>query len=281
MTAAAFSSELKSLLTRAGVENPAGDAGLILEKTLGLSRIELMLSKDKEISADKAELALSMARRRAAGEPIQYILGSWTFMGREYYVGEGALIPRDDTEVVVRAALDIMKGADSPRIVDLCSGTGIIAITLWHELSGAAVSAVEKSPEAFRYLKKNAEANGADIRLLETDLLDCAEIFADGSLDLLISNPPYIPSAELPTLQSEVRYEPAMALDGGESGLDFYREIIDLWLPKLREGGAVAFELGEEQYEPVAEMLKNAGCSDIKGYPDIQGITRAITAVKN
>lgn len=281
MTAAALSNELKSILTRSGAENPAGDASLIVERALGLSRIGLILDPSREVSDEQAALALSMARRRTAGEPIQYILGSWTFMGREYFVGEGVLIPRDDTEVVVNAAVGMMSGVSRPRIADLCAGSGVIAVTLYHTLHNASVAAVEKSPEAYRYLERNAERNGADIRLIEADLRDCPGLFGDGSLDLLISNPPYIPSGELPGLQAEVLREPEMALDGGESGLDFYRVIIELWLPKLRRGGAVAFELGEEQYGPVADMLRAAGCSEIKGYPDIQGTTRAITAIKD
>ena len=281
MTAAALSNEIKSLLTRAGAENPAGDASLIIENALGLSRIGLILNADTEVSPRQAELALGMAKRRAAGEPIQYILGSWTFMGREYFVGKGVLIPRDDTEVVVNAAIDMIKGVSRPCIVDLCSGSGIIAIALYHALTGADISAVEKSPEAYAYLERNAQLNSADIRLINADLSECAGLFDDGSIDLLISNPPYIPSAELPGLQAEVQREPQMALDGGESGLDFYRDIIDIWLPKLKKCGVIAFELGEKQYEAVAAMLRAAGCSEIRGYPDIQGITRATTAIKN
>ena len=283
MTAAALSNELKSLLTRAGVENPSGDAGLIIENVLGMSRIDLMLNRDKPVEDEARSRAVSMARRRASGEPIQYILGSWPFMGRDYSVGEGVLIPRDDTEVVVRAAIELMKNVTSPAAADLCSGSGVIAVTLYHELSGprvnnASVAAVEKSPAACAYLRKNIKKNSADIRVIEADIADCADLFGDGSLDLIISNPPYIRADELPGLQSEVRYEPAMALDGGESGLDFYELIIRLWTNKLKNGGYMAFELGEEQYEPVAAMLKDRGYTDIKGYKDIQGTVRAVTA---
>ena len=279
MTAAALNNELKALLTRAGVENPCGDAGLIIQNTLGMSRLDLMMYKDRPVSDEAHARAVAMAKRRASGEPIQYILGVWPFMGRDFAVGEGALIPRDDTEVVVRAAAELMRDIPSPAVADLCSGTGIIAITLYHELSGAAVTAVEKSPEAAAYLRENIIKNSADIRLIEADLRDCTDCIADGSLDLLISNPPYVPSGEMPTLQREVRYEPKMALDGGDSGLDFYELIIDLWTENLKEGGYIALELGEEQYAPVADMLTAHGYTDIKGYQDIQGTVRAVTAV--
>ena len=279
MTAAALNNELKALLTRAGVENPSGDAALIIQNVCGMSLLRMMMYKDKLVNDEDHAKAVAMAKRRASGEPIQYILGVWPFMGRDYAVGEGVLIPRDDTEVVVRAAMELMRDIPSPAVVDLCSGTGMIAITLYHELKGAAVTAVEKSPSAAAYLRENIKKNCAYIRMIEDDLRDCTDCAADGSLDLLISNPPYVPSGEMPTLQREVRYEPAMALHGGPSGLDFYKLITDLWTKKLKSGGYIALELGEEQYAPVADMLTAHGYSDIKGYEDIQGTVRAVTAV--
>ena len=279
MTVLALSNELKSILTRAGVENPAGDAELILEQVLGCTRALLVAHHLDPIEPDQADEAVAMARRRAIGEPIQYVLGSWSFMGRDYRVGEGVLIPRDDTEVVVRAVLDRMKGVPSPVAVDLCAGSGIIAVTLSAELTNAAVSAVEKSGEAFRYLEQNAALNNADITLIHADLCDCTDRIADASLDLIVSNPPYIPSGEIATLQSEVQYEPRIALDGGESGFDFYEQIIALWTPKLKNGGVIALELGEGQFAHVSDLLNKHGYTDIRGYEDIQGTIRAVTAV--
>ena len=278
MIAAALSNELKSLLTRSGADDPSGDAALIIEAVTGLSHMELILNRDVEITPEAHERAVEMARRRASGEPIQYIIGKWTFMGNEYRVGRGVLIPRDDTEVVVRAALDLMRAVPSPAVVDLCAGSGIIAVTLSKKLKGARVSAVEKSAEAFAYLKRNVDLNGADVELINADLCDCADGFEDRSLDLIISNPPYVKRGEIADLQREVRHEPSMALDGGESGTEFYDLIVRLWTPKLKRGGMIAFELGEGQYGYVAELLKSSGYADIKGCPDIQGITRAVTA---
>ena len=278
MTAAALSNELKGVLTRAGVDNPAGDAALIIEKALDCSRAALIARLRDEVTDDQAARAVAMARRRAAGEPIQYVLGEWSFMGRRYLVGEGVLIPRDDTEVVVQAALNCIGAVPHPSIVDLCAGSGIIGITLQQELTGSCVAAVEKSDPAFDYLSRNAELHHADMTLIHSDLCGCADRFADGSLDLIISNPPYIPSIELPTLQSEVQYEPAMALDGGEDGLAFYHRILSLWTPKLKKGGVIAFELGEEQFDPVAVLLRQHGYTAVEGYEDIQGTVRAVTA---
>lgn len=277
MTVPALSNALKRLLTQAGIEDPFGEATEILCAVLDCSKAELIL-RDGEIPEEESEKAIAMARRRATGEPLQYILGSWSFMEREYKVGKGVLIPRDDTEVVVREALTIAKSIPDPVIVDLCAGSGIIAVTLEKELDNATVYAVEKSEKAFSYLTENITLNQTKVKAIHADLADCVIDFADGSLDMIVSNPPYIRRDELPTLQREVQYEPRLALDGGESGYDFYEMIISLWTKKLKKGGTIAFEIGEGQFNRIADLLSSAGYTDIHGTPDIQGITRAITA---
>jgi release factor glutamine methyltransferase len=279
MTAAALHNALRAALTRGGVENPAGDARCILGELLGFSRIDLITRGDTEVSDQIAEQAMEMARRRISGEPIQYIIGSWSFMGRTYRVGKGVLIPRDDTEVVVNAVIDRMKGVMRPAVVDLCAGSGIIAITLFHALDHSTVYAVEKSDDAFGYLCENAALNKADIELIHADLRDCTERFPENSLDLIVSNPPYIKSDEIASLQSEVQHEPRLALDGGESGYDFYQLILDRWTAKLKAGGVIAFELGEDQFDTVAGLLRERGYTDIVGCFDIGGVIRAVTAV--
>lgn len=279
MTVPALRNAVKSLLTRAGVENPDGDAAEILCAALNCTHTQLILREDG-ISEEEAEQAMQMARRRADGEPLQYVLGAWSFMGRDYKVGEGVLIPRDDTEVVVGEALKLAKPLPHPVIVDLCAGSGIIAITLAKELPDATVYAVEKSEKAFAYLEKNTALNQAAVKAIHADLRDCADDFEDGSVDLIVSNPPYIRSDEIAGLQSEVQYEPKMALDGGESGYDFYEMILALWTRKLKQGGCIAFEIGEGQYPYIAKLLTRAGYTDISGTPDIQGITRTVTARK-
>lgn len=275
MTVPALCNAVKSLLTRATVDNPDGDTREILCAVLNCSRSELLLKTD--VSQDEYDKAIAMARRRADGEPLQYVLGSWSFMGRDYRVGEGVLIPRDDTEVVVTEALRRVSHLPHPVIVDLCAGTGIIAITLAKELH-TAVTAVEKSDAAFPYLRQNIALHQADVNAIHADLRDCADDFADGSLDLIVSNPPYIRSDEIAGLQQEVQYEPRLALDGGTDGYDFYRMILSLWTKKLKPGGSIAFEIGEGQFETVASLLTEHGYTKIVGTPDIQGITRAVTA---
>ena len=279
MIVPALDNAVKSLLSRAGVENPDGDAREILCAVLECDRTQLILRQD-DIPEELCDKAIAMARRRSSGEPIQYILGSWSFMGRDYKVGGGVLIPRDDTEVVVTEALKLPGNTPDPVIVDLCTGSGIIAITLAKELPNAAVYAVEKSDAAFSYLMENITLNQAKVNAIHADLQNCVSNFADNSLDMIVSNPPYIRSAEIADLQQEVQYEPRLALDGGEDGYDFYKMIITLWTPKLKKGGAIAFEIGEGQFDTVADMLKNAGYTDINSAPDIQNITRAVTAIK-
>lgn len=280
MTVPALSNLIKGILTRAGVDNPDGDAREILTTVMGCTHVELSSMRDGEIGSDVADKAVIMAKRRSSGEPIQYIIGSWSFMGREYKVGEGVLIPRDDTEVAVVEALEHIRRVKKPVIADLCSGTGIIAVTLERELTDATVYAVEKSPEAFGYLKENIAVNSSAVIPILSDLRDCVDDFDDQSLDMIVSNPPYIRTCELSGLQKEVLFEPKMALDGGESGFDFYYLIIGLWSRKLRDGGIIVFEIGEGQFDRLSELLTENGYTYIKGHPDIQGITRAITAEK-
>lgn len=256
------------------------DAQAILETLLGCDHTQLILRADEALSDEIILKALSMKDRREQGEPIQYITGTWTFMGRDYEVGEGVLIPRDDTEVLVRESLKLIPKDQECNILDLCSGTGIIAVTIKKERPLCRVSAVEKSERAFSYLQKNSEKHHAEIRCILSDLKDCADDFSDGSLDLIVSNPPYIRTEDLSTLQKEVQFEPALALDGGASGYDFYESIIALYRGKLKAGGYFAFEIGEGQSEYVTQLLQNAGFADIHITNDIQNIPRAITGKK-
>lgn len=279
MTVPALCNRIKGILTRAGADNPDGDCAEILMSVLGCSRTQLIARGADAVSDEIAEKAAAMAQRRASGEPIQYVIGSWSFMGRTYTVGKGVLIPRDDTEVVVREALRLLRPLPSPVVADLCAGSGIIAVTLAKELPGAAVFAVEKSEEAYGYLTRNIASNGAAVTPILGDLYECFSGFEDHSLDMIVSNPPYIRSREIDGLQKEVRYEPRLALDGGESGYDFYEAIIRLWTPKLKAGGYIAFEIGEGQDDHIQNLLKENSYTDIKRYLDIQGLTRAITAV--
>lgn len=273
--------EIENKLLKAGVDDPAFDTMCIFKHTLDMSRTDIAIYGDNEVDDNKAQIIKEITDKRCGFQPLQYLLGEWEFMGRRYKVSEGVLIPRDDTQVVVDACADLLKGCDDAKVVDLCSGSGIIAITLKKQFESATVSAVEKSNTAFSYLKENCKLNDADINIINADLYESHSDFADGSLDMIVSNPPYIISDEIKTLQEEVQCEPTMALDGGKDGYDFYRGIINLWSSKLKSGGIIAFEIGEGQFDYIKKLLENSNFSDVKGYLDIAGITRAITAIYN
>ena len=273
MTVRALGKELRAELSPFESEN-------ILMTVLGFSRTDLIIRADEEVDDDALTRIKDIKERRKTGEPLQYLLREWSFLGRVYEVGEGVLIPRDDTEVVVSEALSLIPKDQRMNILDLCSGSGIIAVTLKKERPLCRLTAVEKSEEAYAYLLKNTQRNDADIDCILSDLSDCAEKFSDGSLDLIVSNPPYIKTSDLPTLQREVLFEPMMALDGGESGYEFYEKIVSLYPKKLRKGGHLAFEIGEGQSGYISSLLTNAGFEDIRVSDDIQGIPRAIIAKK-
>ena len=196
-------------------------------------------------------------------------------MGMEFIVTPDVLIPRQDTETLVEAAIERLRGKKSPRIADICTGSGAIALAL-EKFAKADVTAIELSGKAFYFLEKNIADNNSTVNAKKADVLTCCGDFADGSLDLIVSNPPYIPHRELAGLQAEVRFEPEMALDGGADGLDFYRAIVRCWSKKLKPGGAMVFELGEEQAGEVAAMMKAQGFSGIRTEQDFGGCERAI-----
>ncbi len=267
--------KLRDILARAGIESPGLEARLLIESATGMSRAAQIACADKELDCEQA--LLELAEKRAKRYPLQYILGSWSFMGIELKVGEGVLIPRDDTEVLVDLCLGYLKDVESPKVVDLCAGSGAIGIAL-NRLANASVTAVELSDRAYYFLLQNII--NTDITPIKGDVTECYNSFEEEYFDLIVSNPPYIKTDELKTLQPEVGFEPETALDGGADGLVFYREITRLWTPLLKRGGAMAFELGEGQAEPVAAMLERHGYSDIKTALDLGGTKRAIIAVK-
>lgn len=262
-------------LAENGFDSPELEAMALVDKAVGCDRLRLISHGNDELSDSEAALVEELLQRRLGHVPLQYITGSWSFCGFEFSVGEGVLIPRDDTEVVVGLCLDFLRDKPSARAVDLCAGSGAISVAL-SKLGNAEVTAVELSEEAFKFLLKNIKLNNAQVTPLNDDIFTCHSRFADQSLDLIVSNPPYIKREELESLQEEVRFEPRLALDGGESGYDFYEAIIRDWSGKLRHGGALAFELGEGQAQRVSELMRQKGFSDIRIENDLGGIQRAI-----
>lgn len=266
----------KDILTEAGFEAPAFEALCLTEKVFGFNRLAL-ITKGEEAVASEEKLAVlaELTETRLNHEPLQYLLGKWSFMGIDLLVGEGVLVPRDDTEVVTSLCIDYLSCKESPNVIDLCAGSGAISLAL-EKYANCKVTAVELSDKAFSYLTQNIKLNNSAVNALNGDIFECHKDIADNSLDLIVSNPPYIKTADIASLQKEVQHEPAMALDGGESGLDFYRRIVPLWKSKLKAGGALAFELGEGQYDEVSRILADNGFGGITESIDFGGIQRAI-----
>lgn len=277
----------RAALKAAGIDDPGRDAVLLTEHVFGLDRTKLALQGEKEASPAAEKRFRQAVRERAERRPLQYILGSWEFMGLTLAMGEGVLTPREDTETLVRtAALRATAGVPcgNPAEVkvqglDLCAGSGAVALGLASLLPQIELTCIELSPAAFSYLTRNlaaypqyaVKAEQGDILLPQT-----AARFADGSVDLLTANPPYIKTAELPGLQEEVQREPRLALDGGADGLVFYRAICELWVRKLRPGGLLAVEIGEEQGESVSALFHACGLREIKVSQDWAGKDRCV-----
>ncbi len=265
-------------LEQGGINDAAFEAVCIVEHVTGYSRAEQLAHANEPLTQAQTEKILGITQKRLTRYPLQYLLHSWPFMGFNLSVGEGVLIPRDDTEVCARLCLRFLHSLPQPhkaKALDLCAGTGAIGIAL-SKLTGASVDAVELSEAAYKFLIKNINAHKAKVTPHQGDITVCYTDFKDKAYDLIVSNPPYIPSGELAGLQTEVQHEPALALDGGEDGCDFYRLIIKHWSQKLKPGGAMALELGEGQAEPVAAMMTEAGFADIHTENDFGGTQRAI-----
>ena len=276
-------SELEKLgsqkLRASGKENSDFDARCLLEFVLNLNPTQYLLNRSEEVDSVCAKKFLSLVERRSNGEPLQYILGKWEFMGLPFYVGEGVLIPRPETEMLVEFALDFLKDKKNPVVIDLCSGSGCIAISVAKHLPNAKVYAVEKSDLAFPYLKKNIWLNCVfNVSAVHGDIFD-STLLSDIKPDLILSNPPYIRSSEIASLQSEVRNEPSMALDGGEDGLIFYREIANGWIDRLGTGGAIAVECAEDQTEDIIRMFSEK-TQYAEAFNDLSGLPRTVTAIK-
>ncbi len=234
-----------------------------------------LILSDAEI--DKKDIEEIVLKRRE-GTPLQYILGKWWFYKSEFLVGEGVLIPRQDTETLVEAALDFIKDKTSPKVCDLCSGSGCIAISIAADRKDAEVTAVEKYDGAYSYMLKNIEYNGTkNVKAVRYDVL--CEPF--GEYDLIVSNPPYIKNEDKNILSKEVLFEPHTALFGGDDGLFFYREITKIWKCALRPGGILAFEVGINEDEAVAEILRQNGFVNIGAKNDLIGIPRVIFGTVN
>lgn len=278
MTVAELLKRGRELLREQNVENCGSEARWIFEAVFECGREYAVFHADDE--ADKAKSAefIEKIEQRAAGTPVQYVIGSWDFYGESFFVGEGVLIPRPETELLVDFACGYLKGKTNPVVLDLCAGSGCIGLTAARLNPNAKVFLVEKSPDAVKYLQRNAASfNLENVKIICGDIFSGFDAFDIPKPDLILSNPPYINSGDIEGLQSEVLKEPVMALDGGEDGLDFYRAISENWLTYC--GGAIAVECGEGQADSIRALFSKQ-CAETFSIKDFNDIERVVVGRK-
>lgn len=249
------------------------DARLLLEFICHTNRNDLLAHGDREVSEAEVRQYEAFVRRRASGEPLQYITGEQDFMGLTFKTHVSTLIPRQDTECLVEEVM--LHLHDGMRILDMCSGSGCILLSLLKYSNDCVGVGAELQPEAVALARENAENLGLEATFIQSDLFGQVE----GKYDLIVSNPPYIESEVIETLDCEVReHEPMSALDGGADGLDFYRRITDEARNYLSRGGMLFFEIGYNQAEAVSELLRLNGYIDIVVKKDLAGMDRVVYA---
>jgi release factor glutamine methyltransferase len=256
-------------LERKGVDSPRLDAELLLGKALGLSRLELYTQHDRPLSKDEEAEARALLERRGKREPLAYILGEWGFRRLTLATDRRALVPRPETEIVVERALALLAGVESPRVADVGTGSGAIALAIAQECPGARVTATDLSADALALARENAERLGLELELVQTSLLEGLA----GPFDLVVSNPPYVLQAEADTLQAEVReWEPRGAVfEQGQT-----EELVLTTRAALAPGGALVLECHADKAQAVAGLLASSGYTETAVTLDLAGRERVV-----
>ncbi|MEG2769829.1 MAG: peptide chain release factor N(5)-glutamine methyltransferase [Oscillospiraceae bacterium] len=262
-----------SILKNENIENYEFETDVLFSKVMGKHR--LSYPRDYDVSDDLSQNFLKLVEKRSTHYPLQYICQSWGFRNLDLAVGEGVLIPRQDTETVVECALKCLENIENPKVLDLCAGTGAIALAVFDECKNAQVTAVEKYENAYKYLEINAKGK---ITAVCGDIFDFCDTLCEGEFDLIISNPPYVTQKEMGTLEKELSFEPSTALTDGGDGLSFYRFIAEKYKFALKKGGALVFEIGASQTADVCEILSKEKYCEIFAFNDLAGLPRCVTA---
>ncbi len=273
MTPQALIRETTALFQEAGIPDPAWDSALLLAHLTGKPALNLRLDMDTQLDESTLSQFYTLREKRLQRIPLQYLLHQQSFMGHDFYVDDRVLIPRPETELLTELAIAELQHRHAA--LDLCCGSGCIGISMALAVPTVDVHAADLSPDALAVTRRNAEALGTNITLHQGDLFAAV----DGmQFDLIISNPPYIPTQDCRTLQTEVMQEPGMALDGGADGYDFYRRIAQESPAHLTEKGVVLLEVGFDQAEGVAALMRGAGFRKTSIHHDLQGIPRMVVA---
>ena len=254
------------------------DSQLILGKVLNKDKIYLMINSNKEVEKEKEEEFLNLINKRMENMPVRYILEEVDFMGLDFYIEEGVLIPRSDTEVLVEEVLKIIEEDEKLYVCDLCSGSGAIGISLAYYRKNIMVDLIDFYEKPEKISKKNIIKNNLEnqVKFIKSDLLK-EPIKELKKYDIIVSNPPYIKEDVIETLMDDVKnYEPKSALSGGDSGLIFYERIVEESKKVLKENGILAFEIGYDQGDSVSNIMKNNGYIDIKVVKDLAGLDRVV-----
>lgn len=270
--------ETKNRLEKAGISDPAFDAACIIQKHTGMARHEIVLYGSRPVRCDINSFWEDVDRR-SRREPLQYIIGTWSFYGLDFYVGQGVLIPRPDTEILCQTAVEFLKNREKPKLLELCAGSACLSTAVVKNVENCGLCCVELSDDALFYLKKNLKLHGLleSTEVLKADVLlkDTVNILPTG-FDALVCNPPYIRSRDIKALEPEVTdFEPHLALDGGEDGLEFYRAA-EIYLPLIKSGGLMAFEIGFDQATDVAELFLGFGLREVFIKKDFGGNNRVV-----
>ena len=270
--------DIRQELHRAGIQAATLEARELVCFAAGKTREQFVRDGRLYVPQDVEEQARALMRRHLAGEPLAYLIGEWEFYGLPLDISESVLIPRPDTETLAEAAIGWLRQQEAPRVLDLCAGSGCLGLAIASQVKDARVVLGELSDGALRVCRQNIRRCGLTGRVtaMQLDALR-PPLQRLGDFDCIVSNPPYIPSGDIPGLDASVRdYEPHMALDGGADGLDFYRAIAARWGAALRLGGALLFEVGIGQAGDVGAILAQNQFEQIHTFQDTQGIGRVV-----